>query len=173
MNTDDAKDEVCRLVSEQVEMLISWFASAFLLHGFRTSAQKTDLLNAEVCFTFDYYEQPSSDMLRHIIFSVYKNKWGGKPKHFECIFKRYRVETTPPFGSGSGVMQEGTILKVFILANWDRVSSLVGEGQMYCCDQTAYTDWVRKGCLFHEANRPEANPIERIGYVTRQGLFKP
>lgn len=135
MSEDDVKDEALRLLYEPLFNLATLFGNAFTKQGYVSELAVCSWDTGIAQLTFEY-QVPSSDVLRHTIFSIYDKVWGGKPAGLNCVYKAAR-DTAARSLTTIGVL-------LYITTDAKRVTFLLDEdskGKVYAMDQADFNDW--------------------------------
>jgi hypothetical protein len=180
---DYIKDEIIHLLTAPLDAMADMFRNAFEMYGYANHLVAIDWAGSTICIEFD--RNPTSDQIRHRVFSLFEEKWNGKPKGLDVVYKRIAEP-----GGPNGYYNNAPI-RLYVTTNAQVVAQLVNRpwDKMFVLDDKEFSDWkMGKIHAVHKKvaeskvywNKPvgvgmnemrEVDPGEQVP-VVKMGLFK-
>jgi hypothetical protein len=150
VEADYLKEEVLRMLTEPMDKVSCLFQAAFDRTGHPTHQTSSDWAEGTIVIEF-IGNNPTSDLIRHTIFSIYEKEWGGKPDGLEVAYNRaIRYE-----GGKSWIystQSQYTPIRLFITSSPRVLEDLVnGQAKVFVLDHKEYADW--KSSKMHQAHK--------------------
>lgn len=179
------KDEIIHLLTRPMEEVAHLFQRAFLVENHQTRRISLDWAKATIVIEFEG-RQPTSDLIRNTIFSMYQKKWGGKPAGIEVAYNRaieYKGANDWGFAPIKSDYRQQLPIRLFITSSGKALADLInGKEKAFVLDDKEFHDWhaswahnaLKRAALAKPDNSP---PLVSIGPgdqvpVVRVGLFK-
>lgn len=136
MNVDEAKEYVLTTLLRPLEELAHLFQGEFCNFGYYNDLVLFDWSRSTI--GIDFRKNPTSDMIREIVFNLYKRQWGGKPDGLEIAYKA----SVPTNHSWHDISPPDVNPIRLLITMKDNLKDVFrGNEKVHVLDDTDYRDW--------------------------------
>lgn len=130
-----------RVLTRPMDELAHLIQAAFSKHQFYTDRVSADWAKSTIVIEFRG-RQPSSDIIRDTLFTLYEKQWGGKPGGLEIAYNRaIEYKGSDQWVYGQGGHSQNLPIRLFITSSPKVLSDLLRNEKVFVLDCQEYKDW--------------------------------